>query len=167
MVYPRSRYQNLKRMVRLYYLKVMRLNATPHSIALGAACGVFGGCFPFIPGLPLQTVIAVLCAFITRSSKVAAIITTWVSNPFNWLFFYYVQYKIGTFFLPIEVAFDPNQWKVTDFMEIGWQGVTILVFGGVVLGIPLGVVSYFIAKYFVQRYRRRKALRILARRKKI
>lgn len=164
MVNSKSRYQSFKRFIRLYYLKVMRLNASPHKIALGVACGVFGGCFPFIPGLPLQTVIAVVLAFFTRSSKVAAILATWISNPFNWIFFYYVQFKIGTFLLPINVVFNPDQWKVSDFMAIGWQGVTILIFGGFILGIPLGIISYFIAKYFVQRYRKRKALRILARR---
>lgn len=161
----KGRYENFKRLIRLYYLKVMRLNATPHKIALGTACGVFGGCFPFIPGLPLQTVIAVICAFLTRSSKIAAIIATWISNPLNWIFFYYIQYKIGSFLLPIHVNFNPDQWRVSDFMAIGWQGVTILIFGGFVLGIPLGLIAYFIAKYFVQRYRKRKALRVLARRK--
>ncbi|WP_027178675.1 DUF2062 domain-containing protein [Maridesulfovibrio bastinii] len=159
--------QSLKRLIRFYYLKVMRINATPHKIALGAACGVFGGCFPFIPGLPLQTVIAVICAFITRSSKIAAIIATWISNPLNWLFFYFIQYKIGTFLLPITVDFNPDQWKVSDFMAIGWKGVTILIFGGFILGIPLGIISYFAAKFFIQRYRKRKALRTLARRNKL
>lgn len=162
-----SRIEKIKRLARLYYLRIMRINASPHFIAMGVACGVFGGCFPFIPGLPLQTAIAVVAAFCTRSSKIAAAIATWISNPFNWLLFYYIQFKIGTFLLPIEVAFDPAKWQVTDFMEIGWQGVTILVFGGFVLGVPLGIVSYFIALYFVRRYRKRKALRMLARRKNI
>ena len=159
--------EKLKRLFKLYYLKVMRINASPHNIAMGIACGVFGGCFPVIPGLPLQTVIAVVLAFITRSSKIAAAIATWISNPFNWLLFYYVQFKIGTFFLPINVNFDPAAWQVSDFMEIGWQGVSILIFGGVVLGLPLAVISYFIALFFVRRYRRRKTLRALARRKNI
>ncbi|WP_320175712.1 DUF2062 domain-containing protein [Maridesulfovibrio sp.] len=162
-----SRWEKLKRLLKLYYLKLMRINASPHNIAMGVACGVFGGCFPVIPGLPLQTVIAVVMAFFTRSSKIAAAIATWISNPFNWLLFYYVQFKIGTFLLPIEVQFDPAKWQVSDFMEIGWQGVTILIFGGFVLGVPLGIVSYFIALHFIRRYRRRKALRMLARRKKL
>ncbi|WP_319779657.1 DUF2062 domain-containing protein [Maridesulfovibrio sp.] len=162
-----SRTDKLKRLFKLYYLKVMRINASPHTIAMGIACGVFGGCFPVIPGLPLQTVIAVVMAFITRSSKIAAAIATWISNPFNWLLFYYVQFKIGTFFLPIDIAFDPAAWQVSDFMDIGWQGVTILIFGGFVLGLPLAVISYFIALYFIRRYRRRKTLRMLARRRKL
>ncbi|MFW5498544.1 MULTISPECIES: DUF2062 domain-containing protein [unclassified Maridesulfovibrio] len=162
-----SRWEKLKRLLKLYYLKLMRINASPHNIAMGVACGVFGGCFPVIPGLPLQTVIAVVMAFFTRSSKIAAAIATWISNPFNWLLFYYVQFKIGTFLLPIEVQFDPAKWQVSDFMEIGWQGVTILIFGGFVLGVPLAIIAYFIALYFIRRYRRRKTLRMLARRNKL
>ncbi|WP_319759627.1 DUF2062 domain-containing protein [Maridesulfovibrio sp.] len=162
-----SRKEKFKRLFKLYYLKVMRINASPHNIALGVACGVFGGCFPVIPGLPLQTVIAVVLAFITRSSKIAAAIATWISNPFNWLLFYYIQFKIGTFFLPIDLAFDPAKWQVSDFMDIGWQGLSILIFGGAVLGIPLAVISYFIALYFVRRYRKRKTMRMLSKRKKL
>lgn len=162
-----SRWERFKRLLKLHYLKLMRINASPHNIAMGVACGVFGGCFPVIPGLPMQTVIAVVMAFFTRSSKIAAAVATWISNPFNWLLFYYVQFKIGTFLLPLEVKFDPAQWQVSDFMDIGWQGLTILIFGGFVLGIPLGIGSYFIALYFVRRYRRRKTLRILARRNKL
>ncbi|OEU69276.1 MAG: hypothetical protein BA863_03665 [Desulfovibrio sp. S3730MH75] len=162
-----SQYEKIKRLIRLYYLKVIRLNATPHQVAMGVASGVFGGCFPVIPGLPLQTVIAVIAAFVMRGSKVAAIVATWVSNPLNWLVFYYVQFKIGVFLLPIDVKFDPATWQVTDFMEIGWQGITILMFGGLVLAIPMSIISYFIALFFIRRHRRRKALRMLARRKKI
>lgn len=162
-----SRMSKVKRLLRLHYLKIMRINASPYYIAMGVACGVFGGCFPVIPGLPLQTVIAVAAAFCTRSSKVAAAVATWISNPFNWILFYYVQYKIGSFLLPLDVKFDPTSWQVTDFMDIGWQGLTILIFGGFVLSIPLSVAAYFIALYFVRRYRKRKALRMLARRKKI
>ncbi|CCO24399.1 DUF2062 domain-containing protein [Maridesulfovibrio hydrothermalis] len=162
-----SRIEKLKRLVRLYYLKVMRINASPHFIAMGVACGVFGGCFPFIPGLPLQTAIAVAAAFCTRSSKIAAAIATWISNPLNWLLFYYIQFKIGSFLLPMDVQFDPAKWAVTDFMEIGWQGVTILIFGGFILGIPLAAISYFFALHFVRRYRKRKALRMLSRRTKL
>lgn len=162
-----SRMEKFKRLMRFYYLKVMRINASPHYIAMGISCGVFGGCFPVIPGLPLQTVIAVSAAFCTRSSKIAAAVATWISNPFNWLLFYYIQFKIGSFLLPLDVKFDPSKWQVTDFMDIGWQGLSILVFGGFILGIPLAIISYFIALFFVRRHRKRKALRMLARRKKI
>ncbi|SDL62696.1 hypothetical protein SAMN05660337_3431 [Maridesulfovibrio ferrireducens] len=162
-----SRYARLKRFIRLYYLKVVRLNASPHQVAMGVASGVFGGCFPVIPGLPLQTVIAVIAAFVTRSSKVAAIVATWISNPLNWLLFYYIQFKIGSFLLPIDVKFDPATWQVSDFMAIGWQGVTILMFGGFILAIPMSIASYFIALFFIRRHRKRKALRMLARRKKL
>ncbi len=158
-----SRYAKLKRLIRFYYLKILRLNASPYQIAMGVASGVFGGCFPVLPGLPLQTAIAVAAAFITRSNKLAAVIATWISNPFNWILFYYIQFKIGTFLLPIHVTFDPGTWQVSDFMEIGWQGITILMFGGFVLAIPLSIASYFITLFFVRRHRKRKALRMLSR----
>lgn len=158
-----SRYVKFKRLIRFYYLKILRLNASPYQIAMGVASGVFGGCFPVIPGLPLQTVIAVAAAFITRSNKFAAIIATWISNPFNWILFYYIQFKIGSFLLPVHVAFDPATWQVTDFMKIGWEGITILMFGGFVLAVPLSIASYFITLFFVRKHRKRKALRMLSR----
>jgi uncharacterized protein (DUF2062 family) len=160
--FKRSRRANLRRLFRYSYLRVLRQRATPHQLALGLSFGVFGGCMPVLPGLPFQTAVGFLLAFVFRASKLAAVIATWVSNPFNWIFFYYVQYRIGHWLLPsVEVNFDPANLKVSDLMAIGWQTVMVLTLGGVVIGIPSGLATYFIFLPLIRRYRRRRSLKIL------
>ena len=151
-------YTRMKRAVKLMYLRIMRLKATPHSVAMGVACGVFGGCLPVVPVIPLQTIAGVALAFVFGGNKVAAAISTWVSNPLNWLLFYYVQYKIGTFLLPFDLGLNLMEIEAEQLVDAGWQAVVVMMTGGIVLGVPCAIFSYFPVRYFVRRYRIRKAM---------
>jgi uncharacterized protein (DUF2062 family) len=163
----KSIWVKLKRMTRLYYLRVMRTKAPPRTVAIGVACGVFGGCFPAIPPLPIQTLIALCMAFIFRGSKIPAVLATYVSNPLNWPFFWWAQYRIGEFFMPIGVNMDLAEFEMADFFTLGWRGVTILMTGGLVLAIPIGLATYFIVLPLIKRYRERKALRLLKKKTRL
>ncbi len=157
----------LKRLTRLYYLRVMRTKAPPRTVAIGVACGVFGGCFPAIPPLPIQTLIALGAAIVFRGSKIPALVATYISNPLNWPFFWWAQYKIGEFFMPLGVEMNMSDWDVADYMTIGWRGVAILMMGGLVLGLPSGIATYFITLPLIKRYRARKALRLLRKKTRL
>ena len=85
------------RWIRYWYLRIVRIKASPHTVARGMAVGVFVGCLPVIP---FQTVIALALAVVLRCNKLAAALGTWVSNPLNVPFFYYGLYKVGIFFIP-------------------------------------------------------------------
>lgn len=143
------------------YLRVMRTKASPHTIAMGVACGVFGGFLPALPPLPLQSSVALILAFICRGSKVPAVIATFISNPLNWVFFYWMQFKVGKHFVPFHVPFHPREMSIHDYLNVGWNGLIILIIGGVVLGVPSAVIAYFITKPSIVAWRKRRMLRLL------
>ncbi|WP_027367813.1 DUF2062 domain-containing protein [Desulfocurvibacter africanus] len=155
---------NLKRLVRYNYLKVLRLKTSSHSIALGLALGVYGGCLPALPGLPLQSIIGLLLAFIFRASKIAALVGTWISNPLNWFVFYWAEYKIGRLIIPVNIRIDPLSMNIQDFVSVGMKGVLVLLIGGAILGLPLGLLTYIVSLPLIRNYRRRRALRLLRKR---
>lgn len=154
----------LKRLVRYNYLKVLRLRTSSHSIALGLALGAFGGCLPALPGLPLQSLVGLALAFIFRASKIAALLGTWVSNPFNWVLFYWAEYKIGSLIIPLDIKIDPLSMNIQELVSLGAKGILVLMIGGAILGIPIGLLTYAISLPLIRSYRKRRALRLLRKR---
>ncbi|MDX2079851.1 MAG: DUF2062 domain-containing protein [Terrimicrobiaceae bacterium] len=63
--------------------------------AAGAAVGAF---FALLPA-PFQMLAAALIAYITRVNVPMAIAATWITNPFTFPFFIYIQYRIGCLIL--------------------------------------------------------------------
>ncbi len=160
-VSKRSFLERQRRWLKHAYLRVMRTKAPPHTIAMGVACGVFGGFLPALPPIPLQSAVALALAFILRGSKVPAVIATFISNPLNWVFFYWLQFKVGKHFVPFHVHFHPREMSFQDYLNVGWNGLIILLIGGVVLGLPSAVAAYFIAKPSIVAWRKRRTLRML------
>lgn len=149
------------RSLRFAYLKILRIKAPPHSIGLGMAVGVFVGCLPLIP---FQTVIAVALAFVLRCSKISAALGTWVSNPANVVFVYYFLYRIGRLIIPGNAqGFDPSQLALTDMLASGWHLVMVMSVGGLVIGIPAAIVTYFLTVRMVLLYHKKRAARRLKR----
>jgi len=152
----------LGRTLRFGYLKVMRIKAPPHSLALGMAIGVFVGCLPVIP---FQTVIALALAYIFRCNKLAAALGTWVSNPANVVFVYYFLYRVGQVFVPgAQNCFDPEHLALADMLQSGWHLVMVMSVGGVIVGIPVAVLTYCVTVRGVLLYHAKRAERRLRRR---
>ena len=146
-----------KRFVRYWWLRLVRLQASPHTIAAGLAAGVFIG---LLPVLPLQTVLAVVLAFVVKGSKIAALLGTWVSNPFNWVPLYMLFYYIGRAVVPFDVPpFDPSQLGMKEIMHTGWKLFAAMMAGGFVVAFPSAIVSYCTTLKAVQVYRERRKAR--------
>lgn len=155
---PAAMWGALLRFCRYWYLRLIRIQATPHTIAIGLAAGVFVG---LLPVLPFQTLIAVGLAFIVRGSKIAAALGTWVSNPLNWVPIYLLFYYVGKAIVPFEVPpFDPTQLEMAQMMDLGWKFFVVMMVGGLLIATPSAVVSYFLAYKGVTLYRTRRAAKI-------
>ncbi|MBW2328784.1 MAG: DUF2062 domain-containing protein, partial [Deltaproteobacteria bacterium] len=84
---------DLRRLVRYYYLRFIRLQGSPHSLAMGAAVGA---AIAVTPTLPLHTVTIIPITLLLRVNTIAALIAgTIVSNPLTFAAQYYVSWKIG------------------------------------------------------------------------
>ncbi len=154
-----TRWTKTKRFFLYHYLRLMRLRKSPHEIALGLALGIFVG---FLPIVPFQSVTVLILALIFRGSKIAAFAGTWISNPLNWVFFYYGLYLVGNLALPFRgVRFDPEHLEMAELIEAGWKVFGTMVVGGLILGIPGSVITYFLTKKIIVEYRKRRALRRL------
>jgi len=157
------------RLGRYYYLKFTRLQGDPHSLALGTAIGVFIG---ITPTIPFHTVIILCIAMLTRCSAIAAILSSWVvCNPLTYLPIYYFSMVLGNFITPFELNWlrikkvittltsdQPLLQSLQDIGGLGLEAIVVMVFGGIVLAIPFGVVSYYLSLHLFVRIRRKKTI---------
>ena len=140
--------------------RVKELQGDPHYIAMGVAIGVFVGVTPTIP---FHTVLAIALAFVLRGSKPAAIIGVWFANPVTVPLFYIGSYKVGVFVfggaggdLPglgplLETLEGPyalaHKFDVLgEFFNHHFDVACMMLAGGILLGIPLAVISYFVTR---------------------
>jgi hypothetical protein len=152
----------VKRTAKYWYYRVVRLRATPHNIALGVALGIFIG---FMPIIPFQSVVVITLAFIFRASKLAAWVSTFISNPLDMIPLYYFLFVVGNTVLPFEgVRFNPSDLSMEGLLHTGVDVFLVMVTGGLLMGVPASIAAYFVAKWVVVRYRARRALRLLRKR---
>jgi uncharacterized protein (TIGR03546 family) len=139
------------------YLRFVRMRGHPHEIALGFALGIFIG---MTPTLGLQMPIAVFCASLLKWNPISAALGVWITNPLTAPFIYTFTYMVGSKLL--------NLLKVQPFLaeRLSFRALQILrktprvlyafVFGGFIVGIPLAIVSYYLAYFVIVQYRRRR-----------
>ena len=157
------------RQLRYYYLRFIRLKGEPNELALGMAFGIFAGMMPI---MPFQIAFAVALAIFFKGSKITAALGTWVSNPLNWYFIYFYDYKLGAFILGLperKAVFHGIMETIRngqDFLAIitkilGSGGTFIAAFllGGLLLGLVFAPLGYFLFLHFfryVKRWRQRR-----------
>ncbi|MEK6201383.1 MAG: DUF2062 domain-containing protein [Desulfobulbaceae bacterium] len=164
---------NLKRILRYFYIKFLRLKGDPKSLALGTAIGVLLGIAPI---MPFQTILVVLVTVATRTSTVAAILSSFlVANPLTYVPQYYFSTTIGNAITPYELTWsrikeamdlmlqDPGFYKsLMVLVELGYEAVIVLLVGGTVLALPFAVASYFLSlPLFVKIKKRREQKHLL------
>lgn len=149
----------LKRTIRTlkrFYNRFIRIRGTPQQVALGLALGVFVGMTPL---MGFHTVIAVMLASIVKWSKLASGIGVFITNPFTAPFIYPLTYRLGA---AVTGLSDPSRLRklfetggLIDLLKDSPMMIVDLIVGGVIIGLPLAVISYFIALHIVTRARRR------------
>ncbi len=151
------KWDELKRVIRFLYLKIMRQQGKPETVAGGVALGAFLG-FVVPPGM--QTVVAFGLAPLMRCNPIAAACAVWVSNPLTMPIIYPLGLTLGSWItgLPIRHAVptdDERIWAfITDFSRYG-RSIIMLVTGLTFMGAIASVISYYVTKVFVIEYRKR------------
>jgi uncharacterized protein (DUF2062 family) len=161
--------------------KILGLNDSPHSIALGTGIGMF---VAFTPTIPLQMAISFVVAWICRVNKTAAVIPAWVTNPITAPPIFYAEYLTGKILLsPFrtndnEIDFDKymkdvldlNFWEpvklyhqVTTLISETWSHIGIpLIIGSLIWAAIFGLLSYFAVFKIVTKRRERKKQKLIS-----
>lgn len=130
----------MRRRLRFFYLKLIRLRGHPKELARGVAAGVFAGMFPLFG---LQTIIGVAIALRLRGNPLMAAGGTWISNPFTYVPIYAFNYQVGRWLLPGSQGrpfTDLDSFR--EWLQMGADVTLALVLGSFVMGLLFGTLSY-------------------------
>lgn len=155
--------EKLRRSARYHYLRILRQRTSSHGLATGLATGVFSAFLPYLPFVPLHSIVAVALAFILRGSKAVALATSVLISPVVPFTCWWLQLKIGQMIWPMPGC-NLSDLSLEKLMAVGCKGLLLLTIGGVVLGAPLAVATYAFARPAIESYRKRRAIRLLRQR---
>lgn len=163
----------IRRTSRYYYLKVIRLQGDPHTIARGMAIGVFIG---ITPTIPLHTIAILLFSYLLRGNTIAAFLANLlVCNPLTYFPQYYLSWLIGNWLTggslswdrihaAMEVLFSGAGYTeiLHTISQLGKEAVIVMLLGGFILAAPFTVVSYVGSiRFFTSLRNKRRARHIL------
>ena len=143
-------------MLRRVYERFVKIRGRPREIALGFALGIFIG---MTPTMGIQMPIAVFFAAIFKWSKISAVSGVWITNPFTAPFIYGSTYFVGAHLLGLKTALSlPAEltWRlVKEMLRNAPVILGALTVGGILIGLPLAVLGYYIAYMAVNKYQQR------------
>lgn len=149
----------LRRWLSGVHLRLMTIEDTPHSIAMGLAIGVF---FGFTPLLSLKTLLSIGVAWLFGSNKIAAAVSVQLHDlllPFMPAIYLW-EYKLGYWSMhgnfPRRIGFHPL--AVLDYVH--WKTLLLVgptLVGSLIVGLPSAAVVYFVSRALVMGHRARRA----------
>ena len=152
-----------RRSTRYLAHRVARMPGTPSSIALGFACGV---AVIFTPFVGLHLVIALVVAWILRGSPLAAAIGTLASNPWTIPPILIGTYKLGARMMGAQSHHHlPRDVSFLYMLHHPLQLLLPMTLGAIPMGLAAGVITYFPARYLVDKYQHRRHHRRVHRRR--
>jgi uncharacterized protein len=156
MIWPR---RSFSRSLAYFWKRILRLRASPQSIALGLAAGVFAACTPL---LGLHIMIALGLAWILSGNLVAAALGTAFCNPLTFPLILAGDFKLGGLLLAKPVLASPvpetigSLWSL-DHLSHLWRPVLApTLLGSVPIGLLCALATYLIASRLVTSYSARR-----------
>jgi uncharacterized protein (DUF2062 family) len=161
---------NPKRFARYCYLKFIRLKGDPRSLARGSAIGAF---LAVTPIMPVRTIVIIASTAFLRVNMLAAlIIATVISNPLTYIPLYYCAMVTGNAITPYTLNWDrvnsvldiiiSSKEFTTSIQAVGSLGLEafiVLMLGGIVLAIPVSLVTYSLSlRFFISREQKAKLI---------
>lgn len=149
---------SVKRTLRYHWLKFLRLQEDPRKLAWGMALGVFVGVTPTIP---FHFITILTLAPLFRVSVITAVLGIQLSNPLTIPLLYLTAFKVGHFLLHLGAPLRlPETYTWANSLDLIWRGGLALQVGGVIIAIPPAIISYFLTRWIITRYRRLKAPKV-------
>ena len=174
--------KGISRAIEYVGIRLKRIPDTPHKISLGMSCGIFAS---FTPLFGLHFLIAGLLSYVLRANVLASLIGTFVGNPITFPIITVFNLKLGEWILGSSEYSTGDGGKIfegfLDFIfliyksfftegSIGENSVPRMnefldgVFipyslGGLILGIFIAVMSYFLLRPLVSTYQKKRHAR--------
>ncbi len=135
------------------YERFLKIRGHPREIALGFALGILIGMSPF---MGLHTIVAVAVAALFKWNKISAALSVWITNAVTAPIIYSITYLVGARIMGIERAFQLKEINsltavhnlILKTPEIVWA----MIVGGMVIGLPLATVGYWVVFSLTSRY---------------
>ena len=151
--------------------RMLMLDDTPHSIALGAAVGIF---LSFTPLVGVHMGLVVALSLVIRMNRTAGLMAVWVNNPLTVIPVFFFNYLIGSavlFWEPItwgvfrgmvqsaltHGTWYQNLWAMC--VELGRIALEIalpLWVGSLIVATALAVPTYFVVRRLAEKYQARR-----------
>ena len=173
-------FKGISRAIEYIAIRLKRIPDTPHKISLGMSCGIFAS---FTPLFGLHFLIAGLLSYLLRANVLASLIGTFVGNPITFPIITVFNLKLGEWILGSSEYSSGDGGKIfegfLDFIfliyksfftegSIGENNVPRMneflngVFipyslGGLILGIFIAVISYFLLRPLVATYQKKRS----------
>lgn len=143
-----------RRYFRYLRYRVVRLPGSPHTIAIGFACGA---ALSFTPLIGVHFALAALLAWIIGGNVLASIIGTGVGNPWTFPLIWFWIHRLGSWIIGGDAsdseAIDFNVTILFDnFIDVFWP----MLVGGVPMAIIVFPIAYYSSRYVVRTYQARR-----------
>lgn len=164
MVWPR---RSFDRSIKYVVLRLLRVKATPHQLALGCAIGVFAAITPLVGA---QMLLAGVMAVALKASFAAAMIGTLFGNPVVWAVVWPATYSSGAFLMGMPptlgaldirseltrfgdslLHFSPDVFGAT--LAVVWPILKPMLLGTIPVGLLIAAVFYVICKRAAEHHR--------------
>ena len=171
--------KGISRAIEYVGIRLKRIPDTPHKISLGMSCGIFAS---FTPLYGLHFLIAGLLSYVLRANVLASLIGTFIGNPITFPIITVFNLKLGEWVLGSNEYSSGDGGKIfegfLDFIfliykslftegSIGENSVPRMneflygVFipyslGGLILGISVAIISYFLLRPLVSTYKKKR-----------
>lgn len=155
------------------WLRLCRVQGSPHAIALGVSAGIFA---TFIPILGIQMALAAALAYALRGNLVGALAGTFVGTPVTYPLMWFGSYRLGGWMM----GHDPGRLKLGldrlwSIVVYGFKGspdqaaelllpvVVPLLIGSLVLGLAAGLAAYYTLVHVLGRLQARRRAHLAQR----
>ena len=164
----RKKHDSLQNLLARAYERFVKIRGRPREIALGFALGIFIG---MSPTMGIQMPIAVFFAAMLKWSKISAAFGVWITNPFTSPFIYGLTYIVGAKLLGLKSAMtlpDEFTWGIVrEMLKNAPVILGALTVGGIVVGLPLAVLSYYLSFAAVNKYQQRVKEKVAAQKARL
>ena len=171
--------------------RLQRLSDPPHRIARGILAGIF---VTFTPFFGFHFILAATVAWIIRGNIIAAMLSTFIGNPFTFFLIGALSIRTGEFILGKKVSIEGEMgrtlggkfiyaWRdmqhniVSAFTdaEADWENLSVFynevflpyLLGGIVCGGVAGIVCYYLSLPIIKAYKSRRRGRLKDRIRKL